>query len=107
MPAARVGLHRSRADPAQNLEGSGSLHPNGVPYSGDAALTEYFARLVDDDGTEYLAVTQMLEDPIYLAQPVVRTMLFKKSGTRPGGIPLPARLASPRKPKNAFSDPRI
>ena len=67
----------------------GYIRRNGVPYSGDAALTEYFARLVDDDGTEYLAVTQMLEDPIYLAQPVVRTMLFKKQRDAAGWNPTP------------------
>ena len=58
-----------------------------MPYSGDAVLTENFARLVDDDGTEYLAVTQMVEDSVYLAQPVIRTMLFRKQRDDSGWSP--------------------
>ena len=56
----------------------GYLRKNGVPYSADAVLTEYFAHLIDDDGTRYLTVTTMLEDPAYLQQPWVRTSQFKK-----------------------------
>src|SRR5919197_5798945 len=47
----------------------GYIRKNGVPYSADAALTENYVRLVDDDGQQYLAVTQQLEDAQYLAQP--------------------------------------
>lgn len=65
----------------------GYIRKNGVPYSGDATLTENFVRLVDDDGTEYLALTQMVEDPIYLAQPIIRTMLFKKQRDAAGWNP--------------------
>ena len=67
----------------------GYIRKDGVPYSGEATLTEYFVRLVDDDGTVYLAVTQMLEDPVYLAQPVIRTMLFKKQQDATGWNPTP------------------
>jgi hypothetical protein len=56
----------------------GYIRKNGVPYSGNATLTEYFVRLIDDDEQQYLALTQMLEDPQYLLQPIIRTMLFKK-----------------------------
>jgi hypothetical protein len=55
----------------------GYLRKNGVPYSGDAVLTEYIAHLADD-GTNYLTVTTMLEDSAYLQQPWVRTSQFKK-----------------------------
>ena len=58
-----------------------------MPCSGDAVLTENFAPLVDEDGTEYLSVTQMLEDTVYLAQPVIRTMLFKKQRDASGWSP--------------------
>jgi hypothetical protein len=67
----------------------GYIRKNGVPYSGDAVLTENFVRLVDDDGTVYLALTQMVEDPLYLQQPIIRTMLFKQQRDAAGWNPTP------------------
>lgn len=65
----------------------GYLRKNGIPYSANATMNEYFVRLVDDDGQQYLAVTQMLEDPQYFLQPIVRTMLFKKQADASGWNP--------------------
>jgi len=65
----------------------GYLRKNGVPYSADAVLTEYFTRLIDDDGATYLAVTSFLEDPIYLNQPWVRTSQFRKQADGSGWNP--------------------
>jgi hypothetical protein len=65
----------------------GYIRKNGVPYSANAVLTENFARLVDDDGTQYLAVTQQLEDSVYYAQQIIRTMLFKKQADATGWNP--------------------
>ena len=67
----------------------GYLRKNGVPYSGNAMLTEYFVVLTDDDGTQYLAVTTMLEDPQYLTLPWVRTSQFKKQSNAAGWNPTP------------------
>jgi hypothetical protein len=67
----------------------GYIRKNGVPYSANATLTENYVRLVDDDGTQYLALTQMVDDPVYLAQPIVRTMLFKKQADATGWNPTP------------------
>ena len=67
----------------------GYIRKNGVPYSANAALTEYFVRLVDDDGQQYLSVTQLLEDAQYLAQPIIRTMLYKKQADGAGWNPTP------------------
>ncbi len=66
----------------------GYIRKNGIPYSANAALTEYFVRLVDE-GQEYLAVTQVLEDAQSLAQPIIRTMLFKKQADGSGWNPTP------------------
>ncbi len=55
----------------------GYLRKNGIPYSDAAVLTEYFVRLVDG-AQEYLVVTTMVDDPMYLAQPYVKTYEFKK-----------------------------
>jgi hypothetical protein len=56
----------------------GYFRKNGVPYSADAVLTEYFVRLSEPNGDEYLALTWFLEDPQYLTAPFIRTVQFKK-----------------------------
>jgi hypothetical protein len=65
----------------------GYLRKNGVPYSANATLTEYYVRLVDDGGQEYLAVTTMVDDPQYLAQPYIKTYEFKKQPDATGWNP--------------------
>jgi hypothetical protein len=66
----------------------GYLRRNGVPYSANATLTEYFVRLVDE-GQEYLAVTTMVDDPQYLVQPYIKTYQFKKQSDATGWNPTP------------------
>lgn len=67
----------------------GYLRKNGVPYSGNAVLTEYFARITEDNGDEYLIVTTMLDDPQYLAAPYVRSAQFRKQKDATGWNPTP------------------
>jgi hypothetical protein len=67
----------------------GYMRKNGVPYGSNAVFTEYFLRLVDNGGQEYLAVTTMLEDPQYLQQPYVKTYQFKKQRDATGWKPTP------------------
>jgi len=67
----------------------GYLRKNGVPYSGAATLTEYFVRLVDNAGQEYLAVTEIVDDPQYLVQPYLKTYQFKKQPDATGWNPTP------------------
>src|SRR5207249_1358302 len=47
----------------------GYIRKNGVPYSEQAVLTEYFNRLTGQQNELYLAVTAMVDDPAYLTQP--------------------------------------
>ena len=56
----------------------GYLRKNGVPYSGNTVVTEYFSRVVDAKGTPYLNVTVIVEDPQYLTGPYVRSMQFRR-----------------------------
>jgi hypothetical protein len=61
----------------------GYLRRNGVPYGDQAVLTEYFERVLGGDGTEYLVVISVLEDPVYLAQPVITSSNFRRE---PDGV---------------------
>jgi hypothetical protein len=56
----------------------GYLRKNGVPYSENTTLTEYYHLFVQPDGTPWLEVISITEDPTYLAQPYVLTTQFKK-----------------------------
>jgi hypothetical protein len=57
----------------------GYLRKNGVPYSGQARLTEYFNRVDDPEtGESWLIVVQVVEDPTYLNQRFFTSSHFKK-----------------------------
>src|SRR5262245_8171168 len=64
----------------------GYFRRNGVPYGADAVLTEFWTTLTDE-GAEYLVVTNILEDPRYLAQPYVRSVQFRKQPDNKGWHP--------------------
>jgi hypothetical protein len=66
----------------------GYFRRNGVPYSANAVLTEYWTTLTDE-GADYLVVTNVLEDPQYLAQPYVRSVQFRKQPDNKGWKPTP------------------
>ncbi len=57
---------------------AGYLRKNGVPYSENAVLTEYFVRNVEPEGDEWLTVTSVVDDPKYLSEPFVTSTEFKK-----------------------------
>jgi hypothetical protein len=90
------GRGRGRAAAAPPKHGSlkvtttklkpGYFRKNGVPYSANAVLTEYFTTLTDT-GTDYLVVTNFLDDPQYLAQPYVRSVQFKRQSDSKGWNP--------------------
>jgi hypothetical protein len=57
---------------------AGFLRKNGVPYSENTSLTEYFEVITQPDGTPLLVVTIVTTDPVYLRQPFVISSQFKK-----------------------------
>jgi len=55
----------------------GYLRKNGVPYSQNAVVTEYFDRH-SDFGSEWFTVTTIVEDPQFHTQPFITSTHFKK-----------------------------
>jgi hypothetical protein len=55
----------------------GHLRRNGVPYSERTVLTEYFDHH-SDFGDDWLTVTSIVEDPVYLSEPFITTSSFKR-----------------------------
>ena len=62
----------------------GYLRRNGVPYSANARLTEYYNRANEANGDAYLVITTLVEDPTYLNARWVTSTHFKKA---PDGTP--------------------
>ncbi len=56
----------------------GYLQKNGVPYSANAVLTEYFHRTTEQNGDTWLVVIAVVDDPQFLNGPFVRSSNFKK-----------------------------
>ena len=56
---------------------SGYLRRNGVPYSEDTTVTEYFHRTEEDYGYTYMIVTTIVEDPEYLTGPFITSSHFR------------------------------
>jgi hypothetical protein len=56
----------------------GYLQKNGVPYGGNATLTEYFNRTIEPSGDSWLILTAIVEDRQYLTGRFVRSTHFKK-----------------------------
>jgi len=57
---------------------AGLLRSNGVPYSDQAVLTEYFLKVTAPNKDEWLVVTSIVDDPQYLNEPFVTSTHFKK-----------------------------
>jgi hypothetical protein len=73
-----------------SYERGGSLHvtttnlkagyylKNGIPYTGNAVLTEHF-RVIDlPESGQWISFSSMVDDPAYLTQPYIVTYQFKK-----------------------------
>jgi hypothetical protein len=65
----------------------GYLRKNGVPYSANTTLTEYFDQVKEPNGDAYLVVTTTVEDPAYLAQPFLTATHFRKQPDGKGWNP--------------------
>ena len=75
----------------------GYLQKNGVPYSGNALLEEYFDTFSDPyTHSTWLAVTAVVTDPQYLIEPLITHAHFKKLPDSSGWDPTPCRVDEPR-----------
>lgn len=73
-----------------SLEG-GWLRRNGVPYSADATVTEYYDRFPSPNGDEWLSVTTIVTDPQFLFEPFVTSSHFKREANDAKWDPTPCK----------------
>jgi hypothetical protein len=76
----------------------GYLRKNGVPYSQNAVVTEYFDRHADF-GSEWFTVTTIVEDPQYLTQPFITSTHFRKEPDASKWNPMACHTDPPRTDK--------
>jgi hypothetical protein len=60
---------------------AGLLRKNGVPYSENTSLMEYFDLIKEPNGDPLMVVTIVTTDPLYLRQPFVISSQFKKQAS--------------------------
>jgi hypothetical protein len=77
---------------------SGYLRKNGVPYSEQTRLTEYFSK-VAAGGNEYLTLLSVVNDPVYLNGAFVTSSQFKKEADDSNWNPTPCATATPSPPR--------
>lgn len=85
-PSGRGSTGGSLKVMTSHLKG-GFLRKNGVPYSDNATLTEYYDLIQEPNGDPLLVVTISTTDPMYLRQPFVITSQFKKQTSDAGWNP--------------------
>jgi hypothetical protein len=78
VPAGRGAAPIGSLKVVTNRLRPGYLRKNGVPYSANAVLTEYFDKVNEPNGDSYLLITSTVEDPTYLAQPFQSASHYRK-----------------------------
>jgi hypothetical protein len=73
-----------------NLSG-GWVRKNGVPYSDQTTLTEYFDRFAAPNGEEWLVVTTVMTDPRYWNGDFITSSHFRKERDGSRWDPTPCR----------------
>jgi hypothetical protein len=68
---------------------AGYVRKNGVPYSENATLLEYFDRHKEPNGDEWFTVTTILHDPKYYMQDFITSTHFKKEADASKWRPTP------------------
>jgi hypothetical protein len=72
----------------------GYLRKNGVPYSEQAVVTEYYDRFAMF-GNDYLQVVTVVSDPVYLTTPFVVSNQFKREPDDSKWSPTPCAIEPP------------
>jgi len=100
-PADWQGFSVARWEPSAGRGPGGSLkvattrmrpgyfQKNGVPYSANASMTEYFDVVKEPSGDQWLVVKSIVEDPQYLTRSFIRSTHFRKQADMSGWNPTP------------------
>ena len=67
----------------------GYLRKNGVPYSADTILTEYWDLTRMENGDQWIVLTSVVHDPVNLQMPFTTALHFKKEASDAKWDPTP------------------
>jgi hypothetical protein len=73
----------------------GYLRRNGVPYSANTRMTEFFDRTTGPNDDTWLILTSVIEDPQYLQQPFILTTHYKREPDGSKFSPRPCEETAP------------
>jgi hypothetical protein len=95
---ARMGADKNAGDlrVVTNRLRPGYLRKNGVPYSENATVEEFFDAFTEPNGDSWLVIDTIVTDPTYLTQPYVNSVAFRKQRDASGWDPTPCRTDQPR-----------
>ena len=88
--APRVGASRSLEVVTTQIR-PGYLRKNGIPFSENAVVTEYYDLFGEPKGGDWFVVTTIVRDPHYLGEPWITTSHFKKEPDGSKWSPEPCR----------------
>jgi hypothetical protein len=71
----------------------GFLRSNGVPYSGDATMTEYWELQQGQDGKQWIVITSIVDDAVNLREPFMTSPNFRKEADDSRWSPTPCLAA--------------
>ena len=75
---------------------AGYVRKNGIPYSEDAVITEYFERdSASSDGAQWFHVMTIVQDPKYFTEPFITDSFFKKEPDGSKWHPTACEIAPP------------
>ena len=100
-PSDRGGDRELQTQPSGSLRVQtsnmrpGYLRRNGVPYSANAVLTEFFDRTVEPNGDSWLILTSIVDDPMYLTIPFMLTTHYKREADGAKFNPRPCEETAP------------
>lgn len=75
---------------------AGYLRKNGVPYSENAKMTEYYTLATSPTGDEWLVITTIVDDPLYLNEPFITSTNFKREPDGSKWSPTSCNTQEPR-----------
>lgn len=70
---------------------AGYLRKNGVPVSENAMVTEYYDLFTQHDGSQWLQILTIVDDPTYFTTPVITSTNFRRQDDRSGWNPRDCR----------------
>jgi len=71
----------------------GYLRKNGVPYSENTTVTEFWDLFKEPNGEEWITITTVVEDPVYLTRSWENSLEFKKEPDGSKWDPTPCSAA--------------